>query len=82
MGHGFARQARLLTSADFDRVIRTGRKAYTRNLIVFAVRGESQEVRLGLAIGKRIGKAVSRNRWKRLLREVFQIGRASCRERV
>jgi ribonuclease P protein component len=29
--------------------------------------------RLGLAVGTRVGKAVTRNRWKRLIREAFRL---------
>jgi len=70
---GFPRTRRLLLGADFERVMRKGRKVHTPNLIVFAASGDRDEPRLGLAVGRRVGKAACRNRWKRLVREVFRL---------
>jgi ribonuclease P protein component len=53
--------------------MRKGRKVHTPNLIVFAASGDRDEPRLGLAVGRRVGKAACRNRWKRLVREVFRL---------
>ena len=73
MNAGFPRTRRLLLGADFERVMRKGRKVHTPNLIVFAASGDRDEPRLGLAVGRRVGKAACRNRWKRLVREVFRL---------
>lgn len=73
MNAGFPRSRRLLRGADFERVMRKGRKVHTPNLIVFAASGDRDEPRLGLAVGRRVGKAACRNRWKRLVREVFRL---------
>ncbi|MBM4398004.1 MAG: ribonuclease P protein component [Deltaproteobacteria bacterium] len=71
---GFPRQYRLLGGRDFERVMRKGRKAWTRNLIVFVAPGGTEVPRLGLAVGRKVGKAVCRNRWRRLVREAFRTG--------
>lgn len=73
MNAGFPRSRRLLRGADFERVMRKGRKVHTPNLIVFVASGEREGPRLGLAVGRRVGKAACRNRWKRLVREVFRL---------
>jgi len=70
------RRARLSRSGDFDRVYREGDSRGNRFLVVHAfARGESDEAagqpRLGVSVGKRIGKAVQRNKVKRALRESF-----------
>ncbi len=67
------RRYRLSRSRDFDTVYRHGRSTSTRffTLYVFP-REESAEVRLGLAIPKSVGTAVTRNRLKRTLREVWR----------
>jgi len=69
----FTRRDAVLRGRDFGRVMRAGRKAHTRNFIVFAAPGESSQPRLGLAVGRKVGKAARRNRWKRLVREVFRL---------
>jgi hypothetical protein len=53
--------------------MRKGRKVHTPNLIVFVASGDGDGPRLGLAVGRRVGKAACRNRWKRLVREVFRL---------
>lgn len=74
------RRPRLTRSADFDRVYRRGRSAATRSFVLYAFpssagdgveREDSEEVRLGVSVGRRVGGAVDRNRVKRVLREAF-----------
>ena len=52
-----------------------GQRFYSRNFVLFVhKRGElSQLWRLGLAVGRKIGSAVERNRVKRVLREFFRL---------
>ena len=69
----FPRRLRILLGRDFERVMRSGRKAHTRNLIVFAAGRDTPDPRIGLAVGRKVGNAVCRNRWKRLIREAFRL---------
>ena len=41
-------------------------------LVAQAVRNGKERTRLGLSIGRKVGNAVVRNRWKRAIREVFR----------
>jgi ribonuclease P protein component len=68
------RRHRLTRSHDFDAVYRRGRSVSTRFLVLywFAREESDDESRLGLAVPKRVGSAVSRNRIKRRLREVWR----------
>lgn len=68
------RRFRLTRSEDFKRVRRSG-KSYAHPLVVLiALKNEESEkrVRVGVAAGRTIGTAVTRNRAKRLLREAMR----------
>ncbi|MGD2157375.1 MAG: ribonuclease P protein component [Anaerolineales bacterium] len=59
---------RLRKSTDFERVRRHG-KSYAHPLIVLiALRNNLDRTRIGVAAGKSLGKAVNRNRAKRVIR--------------
>jgi ribonuclease P protein component len=69
------RRHRLSRSRDFDAVYRHGRSVSTRFLVLYRFdrEGESDgEARLGIAVPKKIGSAVTRNRIKRRLREAWR----------
>lgn len=69
------RRHRLSRSRDFDTVYRHGRSVSTRYLVLYRFDREDDEdgdVRLGIAIPKKIGTAVTRNRIKRRLRESWR----------
>jgi ribonuclease P protein component len=69
------RRHRLSRSRDFDAVYRNGRSVSTRFLVLYRFDREAEadgEARLGIAVPKKIGGAVTRNRLKRRLREVWR----------
>jgi ribonuclease P protein component len=68
------RRHRLSRSRDFDAVYRQGRSTSTRFLVLywFDREDDPSEPRLGLAVPKATGNAVSRNRVKRQLRELWR----------
>ena len=73
-GRGFPRSARLLRPADFTRVYGWRRGASAGPIVVYAAPNRCADggARLGLSVSRRIGGAVVRNRWKRVLREAFR----------
>jgi len=69
------RRNRLSRSRDFDAVYRQGRSVSTRYLVLYAfLRPDEaeEESRLGLAVSRKVGGAVERNRVKRRLRAAFE----------
>jgi ribonuclease P protein component len=59
---------RLTRSTDFKRVRRSG-KSYAHPLVVlYTLKSEETQVRVGVSAGLAVGNAVKRNRAKRLLR--------------
>jgi ribonuclease P protein component len=59
-------------AADFQRAIRRRSSAADGWGVVFGHANGLSYPRLGLSVSKRLGGAVVRNRWKRLLREAFR----------
>jgi ribonuclease P protein component len=72
---GAPRRRRLSRSGDFDRVYREGSSSGNRFLVVYSFGGTDEEReggrRLGISVGRKVGKAVQRNRVKRAVREAF-----------
>ena len=68
----FPKSARLLKPREFDRVFRRRCTVSDPLLVLHLARGLAEESRLGLVVSRKMGNAVVRNRWKRLLREAFR----------
>jgi ribonuclease P protein component len=74
-GRPDARRRRLSRSGDFDRVYREGNSRGNRFLVLYSFARREDDTadgaRLGLSVGRKIGKAVTRNKVKRAVRESF-----------
>ncbi len=68
----FRPRQRLRTSAEFDRVFRRGVRLDGALFLLVAAPNDREHDRLGLAVSRRVGGAVTRNRVRRLLRESFR----------
>jgi ribonuclease P protein component len=71
--HRFPKALRLLVPRDFERVYAERQSARDSWVMMHAVSNQLDHPRLGLAVSRRAGGAVARNRWKRLLREAFRL---------
>jgi len=69
----FRRCRRLRRPAEFDRLKREGVAKYAGPLRVAGAPNGTGHNRLGLAVSRRVGGAVRRNRIKRRLREAFRL---------
>jgi ribonuclease P protein component len=68
-------RCRLKRGADFQRVFKQRRTASDDLLVVHGRANGLEFSRFGLSVSRKVGNAVTRNRWKRLLREAFRLTR-------
>ncbi len=69
---GFSKNQRLLTAYDFSCLRQNTEVFRTKSFKAIYKRREEKISRLGLAVSRKVGKAVKRNRIKRLVREWFR----------
>lgn len=74
----FPRDARILTTEEYDKVFKNPIRASEPGILVLARKNEGLGSKLGLVIPKKVLKrAVWRNRVKRIARETFRLNRHS-----
>lgn len=71
--HTFPKTCRLLKSKEFQRVGRHGSFISGKLLNIRMLK--SSNLKIGLTVSKKFGKAHQRNRFKRLVREVFRLSK-------
>ena len=62
---------------DFQKIFSKGKRLFSHNLTILYT--PSKYTRMGISVGKKHGKAVQRNRLKRLLREAFRLSTDSLK---
>jgi ribonuclease P protein component len=72
---GFGKSLRLRTAREFDRVQRGGARISGRHLVIVHAANDLGTPRFGLAVSRKVGGAVVRNRVKRWIREAARLGR-------
>lgn len=63
----------LKKDTEFRKIYRAGSSAADRHLVIYRLMSISDEPRIGFSISKKLGKAVKRNKIKRMLREICRL---------
>lgn len=71
----FGRHERIRNKIDYTRVYQRGRRGYSTHFTWIIYDSPTDVSRLGITAGRKVGKAVKRNRIKRLLREFFRLNK-------
>ena len=64
---------RIKEHRDFRRLYAKGKSLVSRDVVIYVGKGRKNRTRMGVAVGKKIGCAVRRNRAKRVLRAAFAV---------
>ncbi len=67
---------RLLRRADFEKLSEDGKRIDSEHFVILYSQNSLGKLRLGVTVSKRVGRAVMRNRVKRLVREHFRLRKA------
>ena len=61
----------LKNNYDFNNIIKNNKPFKYKYLVVYLERTETKNYKFGLSVGKKIGNAVVRNKYKRVLRDII-----------
>lgn len=54
---------------NFRQIYKNGKSFANRNLVIYYIKNDTDDVKIGISISKKVGKAVIRNRLRRILKE-------------
>ena len=69
----FRKINRIKSKKGFQLVYTSGRSVVDTLSVIYVLASPTEEVKIGLAVGKKLGNAVLRNRVKRMMREAFRM---------
>ena len=79
---GFLKSNKIKAKKEFQNVYEKGHSVVDGLSVFYVLPGENEMIRIGFAVGKKVGNAVIRNHVKRMMREVFRLHKAELRENV
>jgi ribonuclease P protein component len=73
----FGKDDRILKRSQFLRLAGNGKRIHVHHFLVTYCENRYDNSRLGITVSKKVGKAVARNRIKRIVREFFRLNRTN-----
>jgi ribonuclease P protein component len=73
----FGKDEKIRKRRDYLRIYQEGVRTGSKHFVALMDGNRSGKTRLGIAVSKKVGNAVSRNRIKRLVREYFRVRKDS-----
>lgn len=61
----------LKSNEDFNRIIKTYKSFRYKDYVIYVERGDFESYKFGFSVGKKIGNAVTRNKYKRRLKSII-----------
>lgn len=61
----------ITSNRDFQRIYRSGKSFVSPSLVTYAFKTKNNNLRIGITTSKKVGKAVKRNRCRRVIRAAF-----------
>lgn len=68
----FTKNNRVKSKKNFQHVYTAGRSVVDDLAVIYIMTKQADRIKIGLAVGKKLGTAVTRNHTKRMMREVFR----------
>lgn len=78
----FKKENRIKSKHAFQTVYKTGRSVVDSMSVMYVLANDEKNIKIGFAVGKKMGNAVVRNRVKRLMREVFRHRRSELKDSI
>jgi ribonuclease P protein component len=78
----FTKADRIRRPSEYRVLSKNGKRHYSDHFIIISRKNQISRSRLGITVSKKVGKAVTRNRIKRIIRETFRLNRSRITEQV
>ena len=62
-------------NSDFQKVYRTGRSFANKLLVMYVIKTEREDTRIGISVSKKVGNSVVRHHITRLVRESYRLNK-------
>ncbi|WP_394700305.1 ribonuclease P protein component [uncultured Desulfosarcina sp.] len=80
--NAFTKADRIRRPSEYRTLSKNGNRHYSDYFIIISRKNQILRSRLGVTVSKRVGKAVTRNKIKRIIRETFRLNRSRLPEQV